>query len=103
MRGKIGEKMREERREYGKAWQGNIRELTERDDIGMKVTRRYTKRGVVKKHLRGLRVSRGFPMIQFQLGCAVGQWLSCWTANREVRGSNTGRAEIWFEISAPPA
>lgn len=42
MRGKIGEKMREERREYGKAWQGNIREFTERDDIGMKVTRRYT-------------------------------------------------------------
>ena len=33
-------------------------------------------------------------------------WLACWTAKREVRDGGVhilARAEIWFEISAPPA
>src|SRR6218665_1071270 len=34
-------------------------------------------------------------------GCAVAQWLQCWTAKRGVRGSNSG--QIWFEISPPSA
>ena len=32
----------------------------------------------------------------------VVRWLACWTANREVRGSNPTQAAIWIKISAPP-
>ena len=30
-------------------------------------------------------------------------WLVCWTGNQEIRVQIPTRAEIWLEISAPPA
>ena len=45
----------------------------------------------------GLGISESSKYAFAHLGCAVVQWLACWTANQEVRGSNLGQGRIWVQ------
>ena len=55
---------------------------------------RYAKAAAYYATLMSSRViSLPFPVYYVLRGCAVAQWLACWTANREVRGSNPGQGQ----------